>query len=423
MMVRHGGLTNSQALTYDPENQLSAIAQAGVMSDEFGYAADGARVWKRINQNPTNVQVWIGNLYEEKGGKVLYHVFAGGEQVCTFETNSPLFGGTDTNRVGYYYNEDNLNTSSALSDSAHNQIEVNAYYPFGRTETASPQAGFQVSRRFTGQVFDAESGLYYYNARYYDPELGRFIQADPRIQDLSNPQSYNRYSYCINDPLRYTDPTGLDYWGDVGGMYLGYYDAGASLVRGTVFMVAHPVVTAQGIGTAIAHPINTGSAIASGVAKDWNSGARGQGKVVGGALLAIGTALAPGAEAGNLSKVGDVASAGEKAAATANESKVVYIGKTSDLKGLPSDQTLLPELPDLGSPKANWKQNSSVLRDKLRQGYQVRDASLDKPNSSLDPTPARPNRTVGQSFLGAERNLLENKGLKLNPQTGTYEKP
>ena len=423
MMVRHGGLTNSQALTYDPENQLSAIAQAGVMSDEFGYAADGARLWKRINQNPTNVQVWIGNLYEEKGGKILYHVFAGSAQVCTFETNSPLFGGTDTNRVGYYYNEDNLNTSSALSDSAHNQIEVNAYYPFGRTETANPQAGFQVSRRFTGQVFDAESGLYYYNARYYDPELGRFIQADPRIQDLSNPQSYNRYSYCVNDPLRYTDPTGLDYWGDVGGMYLGYYDAGASLVRGTVFMVAHPVVTAQGIGTAIAHPINTGSAIASGVAKDWNSGARGQGKVVGGALLAIGTALAPGAEAGNLSKVGDVASAGEKAAATANESKVVYIGKTSDLKGLPSDQTLLPELPDLGSPKANWKQNSSVLRDKLRQGYQVRDASLDKPNSSLDPTPARPNRTVGQSFLGAERNLLENKGLKLNPQTGTYEKP
>ena len=46
------------------------------------------------------------------------------------------------------------------------------------------------------------------NARYYDPELGRFIQPDDVIQDLSNPQSYNRYSYCVNDPLRYNDPTG-----------------------------------------------------------------------------------------------------------------------------------------------------------------------------------------------------------------------
>lgn len=49
------------------------------------------------------------------------------------------------------------------------------------------------------------------NARYYDPELGRFIQPDDVIQDLSNPQSYNRYSYCVNDPLRYTDPTGKDF--------------------------------------------------------------------------------------------------------------------------------------------------------------------------------------------------------------------
>jgi RHS repeat-associated protein len=184
----------------------------GRLLEVGGYAYDGARLWKRIDQNPTNIQVWIGNIYEEKGGKVLFHVFAGGEQVCTFETNSVLAGGTDTNRVSDYYHEDSLNTSSALSGSSGSQIEVNVYYPFGRTQTASPQAGFQVSRRFTGQVFDAESGLYYYNARYYDPELGRFIQPDTAIPDLSNPQSYNRYSYCVNDPLRFTDPTGHSFW-------------------------------------------------------------------------------------------------------------------------------------------------------------------------------------------------------------------
>ena len=150
------------------------------------------------------------------------------------------------------------------------------------------------------------------NARYYDPELGRFIQPDTIFADYGNPQSYNRYSYCVNNPLRYTDPTGHDYVGDVGSMFVGYYQAGAGLVTGTAFMVAHPITTAQGIGTAVAHPVNTVSAIGSGIAKDWNSGAQGQGRVVGGALLAVGMALAPGAEAGNLAKAGEVANAGSK---------------------------------------------------------------------------------------------------------------
>jgi RHS repeat-associated protein len=218
MVVRHAGTTNAQALSYDPENHLSVIAAAGVFSDEFGYAADGSRLWKRVNQNPTNIQVWIGNLYEEKSDtngnrKVLFHVFAGGQQVCTFETNSPLMGGSDSTKVGYYYHQDNLGSSSVLSSSSGSQIEVNAYYPFGRVQTASPQASFQVSRRFDGQIFDAESGLYWFATqgeygRPVDVDLGRFIQADDRITDLSNPQSYNRYSFCLNDPLRYNDPDG-----------------------------------------------------------------------------------------------------------------------------------------------------------------------------------------------------------------------
>jgi RHS repeat-associated protein len=152
------------------------------------------------------------NIYEEKGGKTLFHVFAGGQQVCTFENGSPLAGGTDTNKVGYYYHEDNLNSSSALSGSSGSQQEVNVYYPFGRAQTANPQASFQVSRRFTGQIFDAEIGLYWYDWRIYVPELGRFGQADTIIPDLSNPQSYNRYSYCVNNPLRYTDPDGHSFW-------------------------------------------------------------------------------------------------------------------------------------------------------------------------------------------------------------------
>ncbi|MEJ5312640.1 MAG: RHS repeat-associated core domain-containing protein, partial [Anaerolineae bacterium] len=60
---------------------------------------------------------------------------------------------------------------------------------------------------FTGQRADA-TGLMFYQARYYSAALGRFIQADTMVPSPANPQSLNRYSYVLNSPLRYTDPTG-----------------------------------------------------------------------------------------------------------------------------------------------------------------------------------------------------------------------
>ncbi len=208
MIVRRAGTTGSQALEYDAENQLIRLSEAGTVLVEYAYSASGQRLWKRKNQ--TDLQVWIGNLYEEKGGKTLFHVFAGGQRICTFEPTSVLNGGANpsSTHVGYYYHQDQLGSSSVLSGNTGSQLEINAYYPFGRTQTATPQAVFKVSNQFTGQVKDEETGLYYYNARYYDPELGRFIQADTIIPDLSNPQSYNRYAYVLNNPLRYTDPDG-----------------------------------------------------------------------------------------------------------------------------------------------------------------------------------------------------------------------
>jgi RHS repeat-associated protein len=62
-------------------------------------------------------------------------------------------------------------------------------------------------RLLTGQRLD-DTGLYYYGARYYDPAIGRFISVDPVIANVYNPQVINPYSYCLNNPLRYIDPTG-----------------------------------------------------------------------------------------------------------------------------------------------------------------------------------------------------------------------
>ena len=78
-----------------------------------------------------------------------------------------------------------------------------AYSPFG--ESSDPDA-LGNPYRYTGRRLDAETGLYYYRARYYDPVAGRFLQADP----AGLVDGLNLYAYVRNDPLNFVDPFGLD---------------------------------------------------------------------------------------------------------------------------------------------------------------------------------------------------------------------
>jgi len=70
----------------------------------------------------------------------------------------------------------------------------------------------------------------------------------------------------------------------------------------------------------------------------------------------------------------------------------------------PGEYTLLDRLPDLGSPKANYYQNMSVLRQEMRNGAPIRD--LSDADTALAPTKLNPTRTIRQTFTGAERNQL-----------------
>ena len=83
-----------------------------------------------------------------------------------------------------------------------------------------------------------------------------------------------------------------------------------------------------------------------------------------------------------------------------------------DIKGLrPGENSLLKHLPDQGSPRANWKQNSSVLRREIRKGNPIRDSGVN-PDGTLIDYPG--------SFLNAERNLLRNQGWTFDPSTGLW---
>jgi RHS repeat-associated protein len=109
----------------------------------------------------------------------------------------------------YWLLGDHLGSTALTAYPNGNKKAELRYYPWGETRYPNDTSGTPTSYRFTGQREDATIGLYFYNARFYDPALGRFISADTIVPSPGNPQSLNRYSYCLGNPVKYTDPTGL----------------------------------------------------------------------------------------------------------------------------------------------------------------------------------------------------------------------
>ena len=107
------------------------------------------------------------------------------------------------------FHHDHLNSVTAVTGHNGTTVETASYGPFGNmeSETGPVFSGGEVANklRYTGREFDRETGLYYYRARYYDPEVGRFLTEDP----LGFEAGINFYSYVSNNPINFNDPTGL----------------------------------------------------------------------------------------------------------------------------------------------------------------------------------------------------------------------
>ena len=188
-MTRRG----DQTLSWNAENRLVSVAGPGTASASFVYDGDGYRLLK-TDAGETILYV---NRYYEKNlttGEETCHYYLGGKQVA-YRKGEAL----------EYPLDDHLFSTAGTMDSDGNKVSTVKYFPFGETRFQEGEPGFD--KRFTGQRLD-RTGLYYYGARYYDAGLGRFISPDTIVPDPANPQSLNRYSYCLNNPLKYVDPTG-----------------------------------------------------------------------------------------------------------------------------------------------------------------------------------------------------------------------
>jgi RHS repeat-associated protein len=187
-----------QTITWDVENRPVTITGGA----SFVYDGDGNR-GKKTEGGETILYI---NKYYEKNlttSEVTTHYYLGSREVAQRK-------GTTLN----YIHQDHLSSTSLATDSSGSQVGITIkYYPFGECRN-SPQ-NCPTDKLFTGQRLD-DTGFYYYGARYYDPTIGRFISADTVVPSPANPQALNRYSYCINNPLKYNDPTGQwPSWADI----------------------------------------------------------------------------------------------------------------------------------------------------------------------------------------------------------------
>ena len=101
---------------------------------------------------------------------------------------------------------DHLGSSSVTTNASGVKTASALYKAFGETRYSSGALG--TDYKFTGQREQAEFGLYFYGARWYDGSLGRFTSPDTMIPSKQGVQAWDRYAYVNNNPVRYTDPTG-----------------------------------------------------------------------------------------------------------------------------------------------------------------------------------------------------------------------
>ena len=197
------GPIQPRAFTYDGENRPTAITANGRTVD-FDYGPDGERIRKRDAASSTI------SWYFNSDGEIRFDG-ANPSGVLTSYLHPDVkrvkpatgLGNTD------FLTRDHL--SSVRHATRHGTTQdVSDYGPYGTpTNTSGPITGTS-ARGYINEVFDPETGLQYLHARYYDPNLGRFLTADtwdPMLPGVD----FNRYAYAGNDPINMSDPGGHCY--------------------------------------------------------------------------------------------------------------------------------------------------------------------------------------------------------------------
>ena len=204
--------------------------------DEFLYGPDGQRYYKKstwevpgadpMTQPTYSVEhTYYAGTHREVvrvGDTTNLSVATSTVSAAVLHVKTTPITGTATTALEYLH-RDHLGSVESVTGAAGTELKVQAYDPFGSrrasdwtralsgTERAAlaAEAPQRTARGYTGHEHLERTGLIHMNGRVYDPAIGRFLSPDPVVADASFSQGWNAYSYALNSPLSYSDPSGL----------------------------------------------------------------------------------------------------------------------------------------------------------------------------------------------------------------------
>ena len=244
----------------DMNTPITATLSGSIMTT-FVYDGEGGRVKKSVGGTTTR---YISPLYECDNSSCSRYIWAGDTRIAILP-DTPTGQPCDP---ACYFHADHLSSTNLVTGSTGSRVETITYQPYGEIQSDSPGTPVNTPYKYTGQERDASTGLLYYEARYYDPRLGRFISPDSIVTNLRVPQDLNRYTYARNNPMLYTDPSGHC-----------------------------PICIGIGIGILI-------GVISSGIQSDWDLKSTLIGGVIGGASAGVGAGVASSVYSATLSTLG-----------------------------------------------------------------------------------------------------------------------
>jgi RHS repeat-associated protein len=188
---------------WDEENRLS-IAKVNGMSTDYLYDAGGTCTVKR---GPGGETLYVSQFYQlQNRQRVTKHFFVGTTRVVSklshYNNPNGLYDSGYERKNIYTYHPDHLGSANYITDPRGKQFEHLEYTPYGETWIDDGTNLNIIDYRFTSKELDKHTGLYYFGARYLDPQSSRWLSPDPAEQGI------NWYTYCSNNPLRYVDPDG-----------------------------------------------------------------------------------------------------------------------------------------------------------------------------------------------------------------------
>jgi len=238
---------SGRGITYNTYSKPERIVSNQGITD-YRYGADRNR-YKRIeaSSDGTNgTTFYLGNVefISKADGTRLYKRYIGGVAI------QDLYLSSDSSTLSYTH-KDHIGSIDTITEGDDNasQGHITEAMSFGawgeRREAINwqlPMMGVLANLRnitprgFTGHEMIDHAGIIHMNGRIYDSKLGRFLQADPNVQAPDNSQNLNRYSYVLNNPLSYTDPSGYffkaignfvgKYWRQIAAVVIGITTAG-----------------------------------------------------------------------------------------------------------------------------------------------------------------------------------------------------